>query len=200
MPEFYDLPDAERIARTEEAIATKSSLLSRWAALGPTEAAPWDGRAAAAAAWLAPNASVADIGCGTMVLERSLKPGTRYVPVDILRRDERTAVCDLNVEALPALDAEAAACLGLLEYLFDIQSVLTALRAQFRACVLSYNTVDAKESCGGSLDGSPNSGRRAHAWVNDLSTAELEALFSTAGWTVELKRELDASQTMWRLV
>ena len=76
--------------------------MERRAALETPEAAGWSKRAALAAEFLGFARSVADLGCGTMTLERYLSEGTRYVPVDVCRRDERTIVCDFNVD--PTVD------------------------------------------------------------------------------------------------
>jgi tetratricopeptide (TPR) repeat protein len=188
---FYELSEQARIALTEQAISTKATLASRWAALAPPEADGWSQRAAGAAQLLAPYSSVADIGCGVMTLERHLGEGVRYVPVDVVRRDDRTRVCDLNAQPLPQLDAEAAACLGLLEYLFDPEGFLRNLRGQCRACVVSYNPVDANHAA--------ISQRRAHGWVNDFSASQLEVLFAVAGWKVDSVQKMDDGQSLWRL-
>jgi hypothetical protein len=189
---FYDLSEQARVAVTEQAMSAKTTLVSRWSALALAEATPWGRRAAVAAEMLGPVRSVADIGCGLMTLEQHLGPDVRYIPVDVVRRDERTLVCDLNAGPLPVLGAEAAACLGIIEYLFDADALLWNLRRQCAACVVSYNPleVDAKR------EPAP---RRAHGWVNDFSASELEALFTAAGWAVEGVRETDGGQRLWRL-
>ena len=76
-----------------------------WSELRRDFGEEWLDRATAAAAWLADASSVTDLGCGTMSLERCLRPEQRYVPVDLLPRDERTLALDLNkspdIERLP---------------------------------------------------------------------------------------------------
>ena len=100
----------------------------------------WQARAAVAAELLRDARCVADLGCGGMELERYLAPGQRYVPVDLVARDDRTIVVDLEKDPLPAIDADACALLGVLAYLFDPRAVLEKVRAaSFARAVVSYN-------------------------------------------------------------
>jgi len=59
-----------------------------------------------------------------MTLEQFLAPGTTYIPVDVVSREGRTVVVDLDQETLPAFDAESAVALGLLEYVYDVPRCL----------------------------------------------------------------------------
>ena len=102
---------------------------------------------------------MADIGCGDMQLKSHLAAGCRYVPVDVVRRDVRTVVIDLNKQRLPDdLDVNAYVVLGLLEYLFDVPAFLNGLSG---ALVVSYNPVEGREY-----------DRTEHGWVNAFSVAE----------------------------
>lgn len=187
---FYDRSEAERIALTLSAIESRRTMTERWQALGEDESAPWNARAAKAAGWLAGAGAVADLGCGTMILERHLAPDQGYVPVDVVARDARTVVCDFNREPLPPLPATAAACLGLLEYLFEPGDFLGRLAGRFGRAVVSYCVTDAP--------GAPRQ-RREHAWVNDLDASGLEALLLRAGWTIEERCPVGELQLLWRL-
>jgi hypothetical protein len=187
---FYDLAESERIALTEKARADKRTLIERWAALESDEAEPWSKRAALAAEFLQFADAVADLGCGTMALERCLRDGTRYVPIDVCRRDDRTIVCDLNVDPVPATGVEAAACLGLLEYLYAVPSFMREVRGLYPACVASYCVTDAPE---------PLLPRKSHAWVNDYDRASLTGTFESAGWRVERCEAVDKAQMIWLL-
>lgn len=188
---FYELSDEERIELTRRAMTERRTVIERWSALEQTEAAPWSERAAAAAEFLSGCASVADLGCGTMTLKRHLAPGTRYVPVDVVARDADTMVVDLNREPLPALAVEGTAALGLLEYLFDVPALFRQLSG---VVVTSYNPVDL-----GHAGPDEQADRRRHAWVNDYSTGQLEALFGEAGWSVADRRTL-GGQRIWKLL
>jgi len=112
MQSFYDHTEEQREALTLRSIAEKRSLTERWVSLGLEESSGWDTRAALAAKLLEDQFSVADLGCGIMLLEKHLDRAVGYYPIDIVARDERTIVCDFNKEVLPETDAGSVACLG----------------------------------------------------------------------------------------
>jgi len=113
---------------------TVAKTTQHWSALDTK----WDQRARLAAEWLQAEESVADIGCGLMTLEPFLPAATTYVPMDLVRRDDRTLVVDLARERIPQVACSAAVLLGVLEYLDDIGFVLRQL-TQFPKGVISYN-------------------------------------------------------------
>ena len=166
-------------------------MLERWSNLLPNEAGGWDGRAALAAEMLMQVSSVADLGCGLMSLEKMLPSGVKYIPVDVVARDDRTIITDFNKDSLPVIAAEAAACLGLLPYLFDVPSFMRSLRLQFDTAVVSYNPVVGENAL--------LSTRRGHAWVNDYSENEVEKVFFDTGWSITGKEHFSGEQRIWRL-
>lgn len=187
---FYDLSVGERIQLTQRAFKERRTLRERWETLAAQEAKPWSYRATMAAKFLASERAVADFGCGTMLLERHLESGTIYYPVDIVQRDNRTTLCDFNVDPLPIFPASAAACLGLLEYLFNPGAFLQQISRHYRTCVVSYCPCYAPEQ---------REQRRSHAWVNDLSPTEIIDVFVCTGWTIEKSGMVSQAQIIWRL-
>jgi len=101
MTNFYDLNEQIREAMAREAIAEKKTILMRWETLNAEKTDHWLARTVTAASFLVGCASVVDIGCGNMPLERHLKTSTAYIPVDVVRRDERTIVVDLELRTAP---------------------------------------------------------------------------------------------------
>ncbi|MHC3126170.1 hypothetical protein OB03_02170 [Brevundimonas sp. GN22] len=184
---FYSLSQEERIQLTEAAIRDGGTLRSRWEALADGEAKPWTARSARAAELLGPVESVLDVGCGTMGLEPLLQT-QRYVPSDVVARDERTIVRDYNREGPPPVQVEAVAVLGVLEYLLDPEGFMRQLQAD--KAVVTYCTTDSP---------SPLEPRRSHAWVNDMDTATVEQMFARAGWTIRSDEQLDGAQRIWLL-
>jgi hypothetical protein len=181
---FYELSEAERVTLTERAITERRTVIERWSVLEMAEAQPWSERAARAAAFLANCSAVADLGCGPMQLRSHLKPETRYVPIDVVARDQNTVVVDFNRQTLPALEVDGYAALGLLEYLFDVPNFLRQLSG---ILVASYNPVDLTSE-----------NRLAHAWVNAYSTVALESIFTDVGLQIVAKERL-GSQILWVL-
>jgi hypothetical protein len=180
---FYNLSEDQRINLTRKAIQERRTMIERWAALTDEEATSWDERAAWAAQWLAGCRVVADLGCGSMLLERRLTSAA-YIPVDVVRRDARTIVVDLNVTPLPPLAADGYAALGLIEYLFDPSALLEAVRGQL---VVSYNPTDL---C--------SDERMAHAWVNAYDTLTMQSMITEAGWVIE-STTIIGTQRLWVL-
>lgn len=149
----------------------------RWAQVQADFGDRWQPRAELAAEWLAGANSVADLGCGSMNLERCLRPGQSYVPVDVARRDERTIILDFNrapdLARLPP--ADACALLGVLEYCYEPSGLLRALRGTYRQVIATFNAGHAAESL---------EMRLGHGWVNHYSHGELLELFADHGFAV----------------
>ena len=186
---FYDLDAAQRRELTAAAVAERRTLLERWKHIDQEGTAAWDERAGVAASMLDDVASVLDLGCGLMYLERHLREGVRYLPVDVVARDGRTILVDLNVTPLPALDADCAVALGLLEYLHNVPGLLREM-AKYRRVVVSYSPMEKLPDL---------AERQAHAWVSHLSESALEAAFADTGLVVLDCREFRDVQTIWSL-
>lgn len=189
-PHFYalDLPTRQRLV--EQAAQAGETLVFRWATLASEATDSWLARAEQAAALIGPQRSVIDLGCGMMTLERFLPPGTTYIPVDVVARDARTLVVDLNRDGMPALSADCLVGLGILEYVYDLPRLLQGIAASCLTALLSYNT----------LERFPDRAQRTgHAWVNHHTQAELEALIQANGLRIVERIQLDTTQTMWRL-
>jgi hypothetical protein len=163
----------------------------QWAAIAEDKSEIWARRAAFVAERLGAVDGVADMGCGLMTLERYLAPGTLYVPVDLVARDERTIVCDFNSEPPPATGMPAATCLGLLGYLDDPERFLSALADLHQIAFVTYKATDAP---GARAD------RRAMGMRTDFSTAAMEQMLVRTGWTIASSHHGQfPMQAMWLL-
>lgn len=193
---FYTLSKEERIRLADEAIAKRQTLVERWTksvdvADGEAVLERWTERAGIAVSLLGEVTSVTDIGAAHMDVERLLPSGVVYVPLDVARRDDRTIVVDLNVCNLPNTNTDGAVMLGVLEYIYDVRKLLAETRKQYRVMVTTYNPVEGTKAL---------SDRRAHAWVNNYSKAEITALMRDAGWSIDREIAPNAKSFMWRLV
>lgn len=136
----------------------------------------WAERADFVARFVPQGLTVMDIGCGGMQFEHSSKAKT-YIPVDVVPRDERTRVIDLNAAELPDEwidEVELVSFLGVLEYLLEPHEVLSKIARRGVAVVCTYK----------SLELAPNANRRASGWVNDFSSSEFRAMVERAGFHV----------------
>jgi hypothetical protein len=157
---------AERI---EGAISDGRTEPALWRELPAEKSDKWAFRAERAAALLngAGVTSVLELGCFRMSLERFLAPGTAYLPSDLVRRDARTIVCDLNAEPVPVVQADAVAALGVLEHLAAPAEVMARLSAHYPLAVVTYNPLDLV----------PLGKPRRH-FLNDFTRDEVAALLS----------------------
>lgn len=152
----------------------------------------WAERADFAARFVPPGLAVMDVGCGAMQFEHSAK-ARLYIPVDVVARDERTRVIDLNAVPLPEPwidEVELVSFLGVLEYLVDPQAVLAAIARRGVAVLCTYK----------SLELAPNANRRASGWVNDYSSSEFRAMAEAAGFTVSRRVLYKANQHVYLLL
>lgn len=136
----------------------------------------WAERADFVARFVPPGLAVMDVGCGGMQFEHSSK-AKLYIPVDVVARDGRTRVIDLNASALPDEwidEVELISFLGVLEYLLEPEAVLSAIAKRGVPVICTYK----------SLELAPNANRRASGWVNDLSSSEFRTMAERSGFTV----------------
>lgn len=180
-------------ARRATLIAMERTDMKRWSKPQSFEA-EWNARAKRAADFIPAAASVLDLGCGMMALEKFLPDSCLYIPSDLVRRDERTILSNFNEGNFPdaaAQQADFITLLGVLEYVYDASAFLAHLRCWNRPILLSYC---ATEAIGETAK------RRALGWVNDFSLADLSALFLAAGFSIQREESIDQIQWLFRLV
>jgi hypothetical protein len=118
-------------------------------------------------------ATVIDLGCGAMALERALPEGITYLPADLVSRDERTILFDMNNGLFPDADADIAVALGLLEYAHDPAACMKAF-ARWPRLIMSYNPTDIEDG----------RDRLKHGWFSNLAVASLINLANEAGFSL----------------
>jgi hypothetical protein len=186
--DWTGLTKEEQKALARAAVAERRTLIERWRDMGDKVSPGRDERARIAASFIPAGLCVADVGCGSMMpLERHLPQGTRYIPVDVARRDARTVVVDLNVAPLPDLGADYAVGLGLLEYLNDVPGFLRQIPGN---AVLSYAPVDQNR---------PRD-RAESGWVNSYTVDDMSRLCQAAGFEIAELRPCPGSQMIWNLL
>ena len=147
-------------------MTSPSTDLDRWAN-AERLASDWDRRCDFVARFVRPGLRIIDIGCGRMAVERLFAPSA-YVPVDVVARDARTKVIDLNVQPLPTAwvnGMQLATMLGVFEYLTNPRSVMAGLASQGIPLLASYNCTEL----------APDAPRADLGWVNAYDIAGIEA-------------------------
>lgn len=146
---------------------------ARWS--NPESLSPqWADRARFAARLVPERLRILDLGCGGMDIERFASP-LRYVPIDIVARDARTHVIDLNeTPPPPALfaDIDLITLLGVLEYLDDAEKLFDAITSTQIPLLFSYCSAERHSNCD----------RRASDWVNDFTTEQILQLLEARGY------------------
>jgi hypothetical protein len=168
-------------------VAEGRTLIERWSGMVDHVTEGRMERARIAAGFLPPGCCVADVGCGAaMPLEAVLPAGSRYLPVDVVKRDERTVVVDLNVERLPDLGADVVVALGLIEYLNDVPAFLGQIGCD---AVISYAPADRL----------PTRDRASSGWKNSYTVESLSELFETTGFRIAAQVQCPGKQQIWSL-
>jgi hypothetical protein len=182
--------DEDEIARRKVLVAAQETDVERWARK-ESFLPQWSHRAQLAAQLIPAYARVLDVGCGAMDLEKVLPEGCSYQPCDLVVRDERTIVCDLNRGEFPAdPDADAITMLGVLEYLRDPLDVLRKVRALNRPLVCSYSITDRR----------PQLDRASQGWINSYDFAALRDLMHQAGFQLQHRLQIDPLQDLFKWV
>lgn len=171
-----ELPKNDPVAELAQAPVCKSGYLgsspSRVSMKDRWSNWTWPMRCEFVAAMIDPGSVVLDCGAGGMALERFLPERCTYIPLDKVRRDDRTVVCDLETcESLPECDV-AVFC-GVLEYIENLDRLLPLLKCK---------TVIATHVLRGS--------RKRNWWVsrNHIGTVKV---FENAGFELVEKRKFE---------
>ena len=182
--------DEDEVARRKALVAEQETDVERWSQR-ESFAPQWAHRAGLAAQLVSAYARVLDIGCGAMDLERALPEGCVYQPSDLVRRDERTLVCDLNGGEFPSeAQADVVTMLGVLEYLREPLDVLRKVRALGVPLVCSYSITDRR----------PQMDRPSQGWINSFDFAALQALMRQAGFRLQHRLFVDPLQDLFKWV
>ena len=138
----------------------------------------WKVRIEKMSAFLDPNCSVVDLGCGRMWLREYLPKSVRYFPVDYEDRGAECIVQDFNQYQYPDVDADTAFVSGCLEYVNDPSWFISEVCKHQVRCVLSYCTTEFFPE---------GVSRQRKSWVNSLSEAEVVDLFGKHGFELQHK-------------
>ncbi|MGD1073611.1 MAG: tetratricopeptide repeat protein [Bryobacteraceae bacterium] len=147
-------------------------------------------RARLAADFIPAGAIVLDLGCGSSALENYLPSGCRYMPRDVMRRDERKLRWEFDEQPIPRCGGVThITALGVLEFVHDWPNFLRQLRSFGLPVVLSYCPTDF----------SPHLDRGALGWANHLSLEELCRGFAEAGFHLQSSQLPDSNQVLLRI-
>jgi hypothetical protein len=162
---------------------TKTADVQRWS-VEQNLSADWDLRAEQVCQWIPKDSAVIDIGCGRMAVEKFACP-SKYIPVDIVARDDRTIVVDLNKESIPIeriREANFATLLGVLEYLERPEEILTTLASNGIPAICTYQLADFTNQ----------ETRSQNGWFNSYKALDFALLLHQCGYRIIQSRKMDA--------
>lgn len=133
----------------------------------------WDDRIKLMSTYIKPNSSVIDIGSGLEVLYKHLPNGCAYTPCDVVKRTERTIVCNINENIYPDVKERDYIFLsGVLEYLKNLETFFSRISQYGNKIILSYNSIDI------------NRNQRDPTWVNAHTSREIIKMLKRNGYFI----------------
>lgn len=144
-----------------------------------------------AAQFIPAGSRVFDVGCGAMTLEKFLPEQSLYQPCDVVARDARTVVCDLNQDELPEThvsNSDIITLLGVIEYLYHPEKILQQIARLDKTVLVSYCEPDILTYH-----------RSPMERVNNLSAEAFVAMVQAAGFSIRRKEKIDILQIIFLL-
>lgn len=142
--------------------------------------------------------SIADLGCGEMILKNYLTDKIEYYPIDYCHRDEKTITCDFNQHEFPALSVDTVFASGILEHVVDYAWFIAEMCKMARhEVILSYVCSEKGEN--GAIRSCVQNGYHID-WVNSLSMDVILSLFRENHYLLKLKKRISENQYVMKFV
>ena len=132
----------------------------------------WDERTLILGSFIPLENNVIEFGAGNMVLKTlNFKS---YTPTDIVKRNQEMLVCDLNEPiALDLSCYDTGVFSGVLEYVYNIDTVFNKISQDINQIVLSYCCSDIITLS-----------RDKNGWLSDFTKGELEEIFEKYNYKI----------------
>ena len=118
--------------------------------------------------------SLMDIGCGLQECGKMLNDTITYYPVDQHQHLPSTTVKDLNAGEFLEIPVDVIFCSGVLEYIYDLDSLLEKIHRYGKSVLCSYCDTETYRL-------------RNPIWVNHLSCSEFVQMWERHGFTLTQK-------------
>lgn len=148
-----------------------------------THGKKWRSRSRALVRFVRAHESVFEFGAGNSIVARLLPEGCTYTGSDVAPLRADIMLLDLNAPVLrPHVFADVAFLSGVLEYVHNLERLVTFLSKHFRSVVCSYAPLISEEPW-------QIRRRRRSGWFNELSREEFEILFQKRGFCASVHHE-----------
>ncbi len=175
-------------ARRIASVIRKETDLARWSDARNLDPS-WGLRSRLVSNYIASSSHLLDLGCGSSLIEKYLDISCKYLPADIILRNDRTVFCNLNESIFPSQihDVDTILMLGVLEYVFDFPLLFSKLATYKKKIIFSYCDVDTSKL-------RSFQARAAFGWVNSYTCAEIENFILRANSVSLFSFEIDNLQ------
>ncbi|WP_027720368.1 FkbM family methyltransferase [Maridesulfovibrio zosterae] len=160
---------------------------SRWESL----CGDIDQRAGLAGALIAEKSSVLDVGAGLMMLRDYIPESCSYTPLDIVARNRKCIVADLNQKQYPDQKFDVIAALFVFEFLHDVTSFLEWAANNAEKLIFTYHQMKPN---------SKRTQRRAAGFFNDYHISEIEKIIQKTGWKIKTTIAIHSNQTCFECI
>lgn len=149
----------------------------------------WPSRAKIIAKYIRPQDSpvVLDLAAGAMAMRGLIPETSKYIPVDIHRRDQDTIICDFNMGEYPlTIEPRPTVVIaqGVYEYLLDKRMFIRMLRHHGVRVVMSYNFHEVNQN---------------DIWVAPLTRKLFVDLVQKIGFNITATEKCDSRQEVFVL-
>lgn len=124
-------------------------------------------------------------------IEKCLPESCKYIPCDVVKRDDRTIVLDINHSNLPDLEkVDIVTLLDVIEYTADVPKLLNEMKKYHCRIILSYNVKDLW----GPMFSYPDP-----RWFNYFDKEDLYNMIDSTGYTIIKEEQIDNTQILLKL-
>lgn len=160
---------------------------SRWSSL----AGDADIRAGLAGQFVPEKMTVLDAGAGLMLLRDYIPESCTYIPLDIVARNRKCIVADLNQKQYPDQKFDVVTALFTFEFIHDVESFMVWALSHAQILIFSYHLM---------LPGTEKNKRRSAGFFNDYQLHELEKLIQKTGWAIRSGVEINSGQVCYQCI
>lgn len=163
----------ERRKKTKALRISGKSDIKRWENSKELDES-WDERTYLIASMIKPNSNIIEFGAGNLRLKNRLPENCTYQASDLISRYPGVIECDLNQNIQIDLSKYSTAVFsGVLEYVYDLDKVISQMSDHIENIVLSYACRDIS-----------NAPRLDRGWLSDYSRIELERIFTKYNYKI----------------